>query len=304
MAKSKPIIISKTTSPVGRKPWLARHAPSAASIRETIESIAIAFVLAFLFRTFEAEAFVIPTGSMAPTLMGRHKDVKCQICGYPYQVSASEEVTREGEFKTYNDQIAACTCPMCGYTMQIDGRNPQPSYSGDRIIVNKFSYQFEDPKRWDVIVFYYPEGARDNYIKRLAGLPNETLRIRFGDVWIRDDKSRAGENDGREEFHIARKPPDKLLAMLQTVFDNDYMPAMAKSGCPVRWQSDPVAGGSVGAWTSDDNASYHIDGQAEGEVWLRYRHLVPSFPHWQTVSGGAPYCRSNKTAIDHRFHGL
>ena len=51
--------------------------PTSAGIRETIESIAIAFVLAFLFRTFEAEAFVIPTGSMAPTLMGRHKDVIC-----------------------------------------------------------------------------------------------------------------------------------------------------------------------------------------------------------------------------------
>ena len=95
--------------------------PSAASIRETIESVAIAFILAFLFRTFEAEAFVIPTGSMAPTLMGRHKDLKCEICDYPFQVSASEEVTREGQSKTYNDQIASCTCPMCRYTMEIDG---------------------------------------------------------------------------------------------------------------------------------------------------------------------------------------
>ncbi|MGC3966264.1 MAG: hypothetical protein QM775_02485 [Pirellulales bacterium] len=40
------------------------------SLRETFDSIAIAFILAFLFRTFEAEAFVIPTGSMALTLMG------------------------------------------------------------------------------------------------------------------------------------------------------------------------------------------------------------------------------------------
>ena len=41
-----------------------------AVIRETIESIVIAFVLAFLVRTFEAEAFVIPTGSMAPDADG------------------------------------------------------------------------------------------------------------------------------------------------------------------------------------------------------------------------------------------
>ena len=57
--------------------------PSHAAIRETIESIVVAFVLAFLFRTFEAEAFVIPTGSMAPTLMGKHKDLTCPECGYP-----------------------------------------------------------------------------------------------------------------------------------------------------------------------------------------------------------------------------
>ena len=71
----------------------------AAAIRETIESIAIAFVLAFLFRTFEAEAFVIPTGSMAPTLMGRHKDLECPQCGYNFQVSASEEVERDGALR-------------------------------------------------------------------------------------------------------------------------------------------------------------------------------------------------------------
>ena len=61
------------------------------TIRETVESIAVAFVLAFLFRTFEAEAFVIPTGSMAPTLQGRHKDVVCPQCHFRYRVSASSE---------------------------------------------------------------------------------------------------------------------------------------------------------------------------------------------------------------------
>jgi len=48
-------------------------------------------VLAFLFRTFEAEAFVIPTGSMAPTLMG---DIRPGVSGLQIsvQVSASDEV--------------------------------------------------------------------------------------------------------------------------------------------------------------------------------------------------------------------
>jgi signal peptidase I len=278
MSKPKPYIVSKTPSAAPSKPLLARHMPTAASIRETIESIAIAFILAFLFRTFEAEAFVIPTGSMAPTLMGRHKDLKCEKCGYPVQVSASEEVDHEGQIVPR--EVVGCTCPMCRHTMGIDGRNPQSSYSGDRIIVNKFSYALDDPKRWDVIVFYYPEGAHDNFIKRLAALPDETIRIRFGDVWIRSDKDTPEESGGQREFHLARKPPDKLLAMLQPVFDNDYMPDITKYGWPARWQADPRASNTAVAWNSDDFVEYKTDGDAASEVWLRYRHLVPSFTQW------------------------
>src|SRR5690348_15306792 len=67
------------------------------NVRETIESVVIAFVLAFLFRTFEAEAFVIPTGSMAPTLMGQHKDIECSECKFPYRVNASREEGQQGD---------------------------------------------------------------------------------------------------------------------------------------------------------------------------------------------------------------
>ena len=49
------------------------------------------FTLALLFRAFEAEAFVIPTGSMAPALMGRHKDLVCEECGRDYRVGCSAE---------------------------------------------------------------------------------------------------------------------------------------------------------------------------------------------------------------------
>jgi hypothetical protein len=59
--------------------------------RETVESVVIAFTLALLFRAFEAEAFVIPTGSMAPTLMGRHKDLVCESCGRDFRVGCSAE---------------------------------------------------------------------------------------------------------------------------------------------------------------------------------------------------------------------
>jgi len=59
---------------------------------------------------------------------------------------------------------------------------------GDRIIVNKFIYRFSAPKRFDIIVFEYPytkagEKKKD-YIKRIIGLPDETLEVRDGDVFI------------------------------------------------------------------------------------------------------------------------
>jgi hypothetical protein len=48
--------------------------------------------MAFLLRSFEAEGFEIPTGSMAPSLMGRHKEIVCPQCGHVYAVNADSEV--------------------------------------------------------------------------------------------------------------------------------------------------------------------------------------------------------------------
>src|SRR5262249_15034573 len=148
-----------------------------------------AFALAFLFKAFQAEAFVIPTGSMAPTLMGRHKDLECPACGFRYSANASEEANRDGREK--NDpasQGVRCTCPSCRFPMTVDPldetlEEDYPSYSGDRIWVSKVPYELMDPKRWDVVVFRYPGEAETYYIKRLVGLPNETVRIRHGDIY-------------------------------------------------------------------------------------------------------------------------
>ena len=233
--------------PAGRKPdrpsasassqasGLSKYT-SSSSIRETVESVIVAFVLAFLFRTFEAEAFVIPTGSMAPTLMGRHMDVYCPQCGHEYQVSASERPDENGDSRP--TIVRSGTCPMCRFTADYGPGNWQgksyTSYNGDRILVGKFAYDFEEPKRWDVIVFRYPGDPATNYIKRLVGLPGETIRISHGNVWI-------GHGDGPDgRFEIARKDsPQKLLAVLQPVFDNDLMPQIAAGAGPTagNWAS-------------------------------------------------------------------
>lgn len=247
---------------------------SSDSVRETIESVVIAFILAFLFRTFEAEAFVIPTGSMAPTLLGRHKDMECPECGYFFEASASQEVDAVSN-KLTGDWTVGGTCPMCRFPMQVREEKWRKSYSGDRILVEKFPYQFRDPKRFEVSVFKFPGGAKTNYIKRICGLPNETIRIQHGDLFVK--------REGETSFTIARKEdPKKLLAVLQPVYDTDYLsPRLFESGWPQRWINvDQSPHGNAEAWNTTDQRSYRIDGNNDGYEWLRYQHVVPSQEDW------------------------
>ena len=80
-------------------------------LRETIESVVIAVVLALLFRTFVAEPFVIPTGSMATELQGRHQHVDCPICEFPYRLGAS----REKPENFIIGDVFLGSCPQCGF---------------------------------------------------------------------------------------------------------------------------------------------------------------------------------------------
>lgn len=74
----------------------------------------------------------------------------------------------------------------------------------DRVLVNKFIYLVSDPVRWDVIVFKYPLDQSKNYIKRLIGLPGETVTIEKGDIYIDDE--------------IARKSESAIRATLKKIF--------------------------------------------------------------------------------------
>jgi signal peptidase I len=234
------------------------------SNRETIESVVIAFVLAFLFRTFEAEAFVIPTGSMAPTLMGRHKELTCQECGLLFTVGETEETERR-------EPLTECICPNCQVVNDV---RASPAFKGDRILVLKALYDLPDwlpeaihePQRWDVVVFKFPEEPQINYIKRLVGLPGEELRIHYGNIYTR--------RDGDQEFHIARKSAEKQKVMRMLVYDNNHPSrTWRRNGWPSRWQSDPGE-----PWKEfDDGKSFESPaGLGESTEWARlsYHHLA------------------------------
>lgn len=245
-------------------------AEKARGTRETVESIIVAVILAFLFRAFEAEAFVIPTGSMAPTLQGRHHDVVCEKCQHRYRTGVSEE----------SMVLVGTTCPICRYTMSLDyfdKPNERP-FNGDRILVNKFAYELAEPKRWDVMVFKYPGNAKQNYIKRLVGLPGERLRVQYGNVYVRKREDRG--------YHIARKPADKVAAMLQLVDDTNHLPEdLVKAGWPSRWQAWSADGAPTeNAFKRSENGKeFTSDGASSNDAWLRYHHIIPSFDDWSAL---------------------
>jgi signal peptidase I len=107
------------------------------ALRENIEAIVVAVILALFIRTFVVQAFKIPSGSMKDTLL-----------------------------------------------------------IGDHILVNKFIYgvkapflnktiiPINDPQRDDIIVFEFPEDPKKDFIKRVVGLPGDTIEIRNKKLFI------------------------------------------------------------------------------------------------------------------------
>ena len=239
----------KTNSPAvgGGKAWekgIEKGESGMASAIDTIESVIIALILALTFRAFVVEAFVIPTGSMAPTLLGAHFNVICPNCGLEYAENADLKkqyvdkappsgqpgivlLDQRAELINSTTIVAPETriCPNCAFPIDITNL-PQKGLdrrlssdhtmrfpwanNGDRILVMKYLYNIIEPQRWDVIVFKEPLRVQDNYIKRLIGLPGEKLELIAGDVFINDQ--------------IARKPVHVQKAVWQLVYDNDLYP--------------------------------------------------------------------------------
>jgi signal peptidase I len=168
----------------------------------------MAFVLALTVRCFVVEAYKIPTGSMAPTLYGDHLQITCPVCGTQFTVRGADGSEFLGSFE----------CPSCGAEVTPTAGTVRV-LGGDRILVAKDIYQFVKPARWDVFVFKSPEPGKQNmnFVKRLVGLPGETLVLKGGQVFI----------DGL----IARKPPRVQDELWQPVYD-------MKSGSRENWRPD------------------------------------------------------------------
>ncbi|UCE59080.1 MAG: hypothetical protein JSU63_16750 [Phycisphaerales bacterium] len=258
-------------------------------VKETIESIVIALILAFVFRAFVVEAFVIPTGSMAPTLYGAHGTIVCDDCGTEFAYGLRD--LKDTRRSTSVSSNAKAVCPNCSHpntrlTINDIQRNPE---TGDRILVLKWPFDFGGdllgPARWDVVVFKDPADAKTNFIKRLVGLPNEVLMILHGDLYAApvselSDETLAELDEGRrgkylrrtgqteerlepvsmrvreeldEKVRIVRKPAEAQEALWFTVYDHDYPPQLLDSGQP-HWRA--ILGDSSGWDTSSRRIRY------------------------------------------------
>jgi len=168
-----------TQNPTAPAPTAAKS--FAVTARESLESIVVAFALAFIFRAFIVEAFVIPTGSMAPTLYGQQIIHTCATCGYEYahDVPPYALAGRPSDMRL--------KCPNCASERDtIPGDQVARPSSGDRILVHKWPFSVGGklgPKRWDVTVFKDPHNGTVNYIKRMVGKPGEFVEIIHGDVY-------------------------------------------------------------------------------------------------------------------------
>lgn len=176
-------------------------------IRDWMDALIIAYVLAMFIRTFTVELFKIPTGSMTPTLVG-------DVCAeFDYDDNGEEDLILQKQSNYFH------------IFYKEDGefvrdrmlRNP-PHYKlvgrkfkrrADKIIVDKFAYWFAQPERGDIVVFKVPRNIytpeKPVYIKRCIGLPGEKVTISRGSVFINGKKLTGEPYDHIDYQNICNK---------------------------------------------------------------------------------------------------
>lgn len=72
---------------------------------------------------------------------------------------------------------------------QVDGQSMMPNFqNGEYILTDKISYRLHAPKRGDVVVFHSPQDERVDFIKRILGVPGDTLKLSKGYVYLNGTK--------------------------------------------------------------------------------------------------------------------
>ncbi len=202
-----------------------------ASILAMVQMAVGIVILAMVLRTWLVMGLIEPVSvagsSMAPTLLGPHVAVQCKRCRHPFNVGV--------EFAVETSQAA---CPQCGYPK--NSLIKLPVLRGDRLVIDHTAFAFCIPERWEPVVFVSPADAGNLVVKRVVGLPGETIQLRNGEIWI----------NGR----ITKKSFSTQRALRRLVH--------LETSAAQRWQGD--------GWTRN-NETWKCESQDDWQ-WLSYVH--------------------------------
>ncbi len=266
-------------------------------IKETIISVVIAFVMAFVFRAFVIEPFIIPTGSMAPTLMGAHVHITSPETGMDWPIDAPFKYpnsTTPLPIQGDPNRPLIVHDPMT--TQELHITKGLPTQAGDRILVFKYLFGLYDPQRWDVVVFKAPHDPGTNYIKRLIALPGEQLAIVDGDIFARtpakDEKLAPGQSAwSLPGWQIQRKSDERVQRTAwQSVYSSEYAPLTPSTRRhDGKTFTSPWLAGE--GWSVDANRTYaYTRATPTALVWDAQTWPVTDFyPYNEAVARGAPF---------------
>lgn len=204
-------------------------------------------IAAGLANTFLIDGWLVPevvsSGSMAPALFGPHRLAHCAVCGFDFACDADEPA---------EEPVA---CPNCGWP---HNRLAPQVIAGDRLLLDRATLGVRPVRRWDTMVFRLPEQAHEYAVKRVVGLPGETIELHDGAVFV----------DGK----IARRTLEQQRAQAVLVHDSAHWSDDVR--LPPRWRGDsggnwrPAAGRGF-----QRNSNIASTGSATPTAdWLTYVH--------------------------------
>ena len=146
---------------------------------------------------------------------------------------------------------------------------------GDRLFGNRLTYKFKDPERFDVVIFKYPVDEEENYIKRVIGLPGETVTIENAKVYINDSETPLEENYLPEEWVIENdgfvfEVPEDCYLMLG---DNRNVSEDARY-----WAEEAYEQGLADSVEDGESYTYVSRDKILGKAMFTY------WPHFQLLS--------------------
>jgi signal peptidase I len=142
------------------------------AMRRFVETAVCVSLALVLVGAWLVEPYSIVSGSMHPTLAGPHRDYDCPACGR--RVVLPADVPPLAGRPAY--------CPHCKSPGPIESE--LPIAPGDALLVDRTAFARRAPRRWEVIAFHLPGEATKIAVKRVVGLPGETIEVRGTRLFI------------------------------------------------------------------------------------------------------------------------